>query len=332
MIALSNRTDVAKFTKDNIAEYNDKHNSFTAKNLKNEIQAQLGINEDPAITDSDIGIYLNNRLLKLLSSLSRKAALDRQLNALSGSKDAIHQMLTRIANSKVLSLSDLEQYYESSILDRIKITYETNATFKNDLINRLLTYSSFLTPGSSFSSSSDQMNYVRNTLTHATDKALYLALSKGFTNRRVDINTGTKVANEGDSAQFLFLARAVLAGYTCSNVDVRSSRYDAIIDYEGKLLKVQIKGISGNSISLKDRDRGGAGIDPTDPRNKGKIISSKEIDLYVAVDKQFGICYIIPAIDIDSWTASGTFTRPISALIDYKENWENIAKVAKSLK
>ncbi len=31
MIALSNRTDVAKFTKDNIAEYNDKHNSFTAK-------------------------------------------------------------------------------------------------------------------------------------------------------------------------------------------------------------------------------------------------------------------------------------------------------------
>lgn len=176
------------------------------------------------------------------------------------------------------------------------------------------------------------MNFVRDTLTHATDKALYLALSMGFTNRRFDINTGTKVANEGDSAQFLFLARAVLAGYTCSNVDVRSSRYDAIIDYEGKLLKVQIKGISGNSISLKDRDRGGSGNDTSNPRNKGKTISSKEIDLYVAVDKQFGICYIIPAKDIDVWAASGKLTRQVSTLTAYKENWENIAIVAKSLK
>lgn len=66
MIDLSNRTDVAKFTKDNIAEYNSKHNSFTAKNLKDEIYNQLGINENPAITDSDIGIYLNSRLTKLL--------------------------------------------------------------------------------------------------------------------------------------------------------------------------------------------------------------------------------------------------------------------------
>ena len=79
------------------------------------------------------------------------------------------------------------------------------------------------------------------------DKALYLALGNGFTNKRIDVNTGTKAANDGDSAQFLFLARAVLAGYTCSNVDVRSSRYDAVIDFNGHLLRVQVKGIKETS-------------------------------------------------------------------------------------
>jgi hypothetical protein len=93
-------------------------------------------------------------------------------------------------------------------------------------------------------------------------------------------------ANAGDSAEFIFVARAILAGFNCSSVDVRSSRYDAIIDYNKKLLRVQIKGIStGNSISFKDRDRGGQGIDHTHERNLGQRITSVDCDIYVAVDK-----------------------------------------------
>ncbi|MCR2114221.1 DNA cytosine methyltransferase, partial [Campylobacter upsaliensis] len=47
------------------------------------------------------------------------------------------------------------------------------------------------------------------------------------------------------------------AGFNASSVDVRSSRYDAIVDYNGTLLRIQIKGITGGLISFKDRDRGG---------------------------------------------------------------------------
>lgn len=140
------------------------------------------------------------------------------------------------------------------------------------------------------------------------EKSLYIGLSNGYTRNLTDINTGTKVANEGDSAQFLFLARGILAGFNCSNVDVRSSRYDAIIDYAGHLLRIQIKGISSDSIAFKDRDRGGAGIDTKDERNKGKVISSEDCDIYVAVDKLFGICYIIPAYEIDEYVEQENYT------------------------
>ena len=120
---------------------------------------------------------------------------------------------------------------------------------------------------------------------------------------------------------FLFLARAILAGYNCSNVDVRSSRYDAVIDKGGKLFRVQIKGISGNTVSIKDRDRGGRGIDSTNQHNKGKRITSKDCEIYVAVDRQTGICYIIPTTHIDKWTKD---QKNVKDLAEYKENWKAI--------
>ena len=71
---------------------------------------------------------------------------------------------------------------------------------------------------------------------------------------------GIRMANEGDSAQFLFVARAILAGFNCSNVDLRSSKYDAVIDYDSVLLRMQVKGTSlGSNISFMSRSRGGAG-------------------------------------------------------------------------
>ena len=327
MINLTHRTDLLLFVQDNISEYNSCPNNFTAKELKKEFARQHITTEEPCITSSEIGVYLTEKLQQLLSDPLQKNALDAQLVALTGTIASIDSGIETVANTAVLSATDLQIYFKSTIMKRIQDTYVTNKRFRNDLLSRLLAYNSFIT-GGTISSSTDQLKYIKNDLNHSVEKAMYLALANGFTNRQIDIITGTKVANEGDSAQFLFLARAVLAGYTCSNVDVRSSRYDAIIDYNGHLLKVQVKGISGTSISLKDRDRGGAGIDPAAPRNRGRYISSAEIDIYVAVDKQFGICYIIPAQDIDGWIRAGAKTKALSSLTAYKENWENIANVA----
>ena len=69
-------------------------------------------------------------------------------------------------------------------------------------------------------------------------------------------------------------------------------------------------------MHFKDRDRGGRGIDAENERNRGKRISSSDCDLYVAVDKQLAICYIIPTTQIEAWNKD---TISVSEAAEYRE-------------
>ncbi len=171
-----------------------------------------------------------------------------------------------------------------------------------------------------------EFKFIKTDLKKIIEKTLYIALNDGFSSNINSINTGIMTANAGDSAEFIFVARAILAGFNCSSVDVRSSRYDAIIDYNNTLLRVQIKGIStGNSISFKDRDRGGQGIDHKHKTNIGQRITSKDCDIYVAVDRQVGLCYIIPMSWADKLINNEYKTVNLKKIEQFKENW-NIVK------
>ncbi len=176
-----------------------------------------------------------------------------------------------------------------------------------------------------------EFNFIKTDLKHIIEKSLFIAMSNGFTTNINKINSGVMTANAGDSAEFIFVARAILAGFNCSSVDVRSSRYDAIIDFDGKLLRVQIKGIStGSNISFKDRDRGGQGIDHTHERNLGQRITSKDCDIYVAVDKQVGICYIVPMSWADKISDDECKSINLNKIQNFKENWNIIKNICKS--
>lgn len=112
---------------------------------------------------------------------------------------------------------------------------------------------------------------------------------------------------------------------------MRSSRYDAIVDYNNVLLRIQVKGITNsNIISFKDRDRGGQGIDYTHESNRGKRITGKDCDIYVAVDKQVGICYIIPMYFADNLVDDEYEKVNIREVQQFKENWEIIKEVAET--
>jgi len=118
----------------------------------------------------------------------------------------------------------------------------------------------------------------------------------------------------------------------CSNVDVRSSRYDAIVDFNSKLIRIQVKGITGGSkISFFDRDRGGQGIDHTHERNRGQRITKDDCDIYVAVDKQVGTCYIIPMTYADALDEEKAKSVKLSDVSDYLERWQTIIDVATRL-
>ena len=162
---------------------------------------------------------------------------------------------------------------------------------------------------------------IRSVFIKVFKNSLLFNLQRGFPVNLENINSGVMTANAGDSHQFLFLARAILAGFNCSNVDVRSSRYDAIIDYNDKLYKIQVKGItsSESSIKFRDRDRGGQGIDHTHERNRGKKITSKDCDIYAAVDKNTGVCYLIPMKWVDEMDIESL---KISDCKRFKESWD----------
>ncbi|PAF41910.1 group I intron-associated PD-(D/E)XK endonuclease [Helicobacter sp. 11S02596-1] len=175
----------------------------------------------------------------------------------------------------------------------------------------------------------NEFGFIKTSLKKIIEKSLYIAMANGFSNNINHIDSGVMVANAGDSAEFIFVARAILAGFNCSSVDVRSSRYDAIIDFDNTLLRVQIKGISsGNIISFKDRDRGGQGIDHRHERNIGKRITSDDCDIYVAVDKQVGICYIIPMKWAEELSEEACKSVKLSQVSQYKENWDVIKEEA----
>ena len=89
-----------------------------------------------------------------------------------------------------------------------------------------------------------------------------------------------------------------------------------------------LKWLSIYNISFKDRDRGGHGIDHTHERNIGKRITSKDCDIYVAIDKQVGICYIIPMSWVDTLDDNSIQSINLSTLCRYKENWNVIEIVA----
>lgn len=230
--------------------------------------------------------------------------------------------------SKIDYLANKYIYYKNDLLKLIE-TY-TFSLFNNEVLkNEEKILSTVINDIFSLvDMNTVQKNYIKNDFEKIMRKSLFISTKNGFPTNIINIESGVMTANAGDSAQFLFLSRAILAGYNASNVDVRSSRYDTIIDFKGKLLKIQVKGISSDIVSFKDRDRGGQGIDYRHERNRGKRITSKDCDIYVAVDKQIGICYLIPMYIIDTWPDEKIISVKTSELIEYRENWQVIDKMA----
>lgn len=85
---------------------------------------------------------------------------------------------------------------------------------------------------------------------------------------------------------------------------------------------------TGGLISFKDRDRGGQGIDYKHQSNQGKRITSKDCDIYAAVDKQVGICYLIPMSFADSFDDEKCAKVKLEQIKKYKENWDIIKQIA----
>ena len=331
------KDSIEDFIKDNIQNINFCLSAYDSKKISRYFKSTT-INKPIYFTSTDIDTFLKRKFKKFIESDDNKIKIidDFKKNELISDKTMVRKVidyrLLNIANNHIFLVSSITDFYREYIMNQYLDNLITNKNYINNIIKVVNEVDT-----NNFKISKVEKNFIQNDLRKTLIDFLYLTFSNGFTKNIVISNSGVTSANEGDAIQFLFIARAMLAGFNCSNVDLRSSRYDAVIDINNKILRVQVKGISKN-IRFKDRDRGGDGNDPSNLRNKGKVISSKDIDLFVAIQKNTGICYIIPAIKIDEIVDqlvkknNKSLTYPISKLQEYKENWDIIYETSKNKK
>ncbi len=296
--------DIEEFVKENIEEINKSISNFKERRKRE-------------YNDVEIKKYLRTKIFdELYVNPNNTQKIIEEFSTIGFKKNKIDYLANKYVYYKNDLLKLIETYTFSLFNNEVlKNEEEILSTVINDVFS-LVDMNSF------------QKNYIKNDFEKIMRKSLFISTKNGFPTNIINIESGVMTANAGDSAQFLFLSRAILAGYNASNVDVRSSRYDTIIDFKGRLLKIQVKGISSDIVSFKDRDRGGQGIDYRHERNRGKRITSKDCDIYVAVDKQIGICYLIPMYIIDTWPDEKIVSVKTSELIEYRESWQIIDKMA----
>lgn len=293
---------IEDFVEQNIVKINSGINAFKDARLNEYI-------------DVDIKNYLQAKLSKDLQNQTIADLLLCELQA----NDYVKAKIVDIANKFVLYKPHLEKYFQATVFKNVfsKLGIDDLANKTIDYIGEVPTINDL------------EIKFIKSNLKSLVSKCLYVASQGGFTADLQHTDYGLRVANEGDSAQFFFIARAMLAGFNCSNVDVRSSRYDAIVDFNSKLIRIQVKGITaGSNISFFDRDRGGQGIDHTHERNRGQRITKADCDIYVAVDKQVGTCYLIPMSFADELDAEDAKNVKLTEVAKYLERWQTIIDVA----
>ncbi len=326
-ITEKNHNNLDLFIQDNLREFNINSRPFEYNAISKEWPKKYGTK---VISASEIRKCLNDNYRHLVQDAEKLHRFEESLVGMEATtKEAAKTEFSDIAIRYSLNIKDVENHYTSMIKAVIIEEFSSDAgLWQKDLLNRLLQYANRI------SSKKTRLpeRFIKNELKKSFSQGMYWMLNLGFGQNLTNEIKGQEVANAGDSAQFLFVGRAILAGFNCSNVDVRSSSYDAIISRPSStgsasfLKTVQIKGlIPGNDLPLKKRPRGGSGSDSTSGRNVSRFLSSLDADLLSAVDKQFGTCYIIPMTIVDEKVASGIDKISWSELEEkYKENWEII--------
>ena len=131
------------------------------------------------------------------------------------------------------------------------------------------------------------------------------------------IKRGTFRSLNGAADESIFTGRASKAGFYCFFKVWRDMPYDAVLDYDGILYRVEVKGSSNNIFNVTRGTRSGKQIKKGTSRTK--ILSRDDCDFLVAVDSNTGDCYIVPE---DIVLSIGLQNLSSKTLQHFKEKWK----------
>ena len=131
--------------------------------------------------------------------------------------------------------------------------------------------------------------------------------------------SGTFRSLNGAASENIFIGRATRAGYYCFYKVWRDMPYDAIIDYNSNLYRIEIKGSTNDTFNVTRGSRSGTQIKKEPGTSKTRLLSREDCDFVVCVDNENGDCYIVP-IDIISIINRQNISK--KTIVAYKEKWE----------
>ena len=102
----------------------------------------------------------------------------------------------------------------------------------------------------------------------------------------------------GAADENVFIGKASKAGFFCFFKVWRDMPYDAVLDHEGILYRVEVKGSSTGKFDLTRGGRSGAQINRAAESRKRRI-ERIDCDFVVCVDSNNGDCYVLPVDVLD---------------------------------
>lgn len=122
----------------------------------------------------------------------------------------------------------------------------------------------------------------------------------------------------GYAGESLVIGRALVCGYNLFFKAWRDSKYDAVLDHDGVLYRIEIKqSRSEKQISVTGGGRSGAQISRT-AVSREKVVSTEDCDFLIGVHSLSGRCWVIPTEVIEIFSRNSI---SIGALEDFDEAW-----------
>ena len=130
----------------------------------------------------------------------------------------------------------------------------------------------------------------------------------------------------GAADENIFIGKALKAGFFLFFKAWRDMPYDAVLDHEGTLFRVEVKGASINKkgktqFNVTRGGRSGAQINKSAP-SRTRLIGRNDCDFVVGVNSDNGDCYIIPTDYIEIVSKKNLTTKTVEV---FKEQWRLFA-------
>jgi hypothetical protein len=123
----------------------------------------------------------------------------------------------------------------------------------------------------------------------------------------------------GYAGESIVIGRALACGFNLFFKAWRDSKYDAVLDAQGELFRVEIKQTgNGKNISCTSGGRSGGQISRA-ARSREVVLSPEDSDFLIAVHTFTGKCWVVPTEVIHIRSRK---QNPTPSLIDFEEKWK----------